>query len=188
MTAIRKSGYDAMVVQHREGNTHGIPAMLYDNMGLEFGAYRKYVEHHWDGSSDVLFIHDDMEILDQSGLRSIETLGGLGVDQAYIFPDEIHEMVNGGAHGRAIWMSGQIIQKLAGDFPADMSNAGVHIGVVAQLGILKFHEAVMRVSRNAGVIAIVPQLRFGHRGRIHEQMFVYRKAGSIPGGLVHVSE
>src|SRR4051812_48486306 len=53
------SGYDAFVVKHQEGDTQGIPSALYENRGLEFGCYRQYLENHWDGESDVLFMHDD---------------------------------------------------------------------------------------------------------------------------------
>lgn len=183
---IRDSGYDALVIKHREGKTCGLSSILYDNAGLEFGAYRKYVEHHWDGTSDVFFCHDDTELSTPLALAHIESLNDRGVNQAYIFQDEIHELVNGGAHGRGIWIRGSILQKLASDFPADLDNRGVNVGVIAQRGILAFHKRIMECGPDCGVIAIVPEIRFAHRGRLHEEMFVYRKTGPVPGGLVHV--
>jgi hypothetical protein len=187
LECLARSGYDTFVVKHRE-DICGLPSKLYPNEGLEFGAYRQYVENHWDGVSDVLFIHDDAELSSVDALADVETLGSLGVEQAYIFPDEIHELVNGGAHGRAIWMRADIIAKLKDDFPADMQNSGVNVGLEAQRGILAFHKRILECGKDTGVIAIVPQFTFGHRGRIHQQMFVYRKTGQVPGGVVNVNE
>jgi hypothetical protein len=178
------SDYETFVIKHRDGNTHGLRHVRYSNHGLEFGAYRQYVRNHWDGESDVLFLHDDTEITDLQALKDIETLNEMGVDQAYIFQDEMHEYVNGGAHGRGIWIRGSLLKQLAEDFPADMDNLGVNVGVVAQKGILAFHKRVMELSKNAGVIAIVPQIRFAHRGRLHDKMFVYRPNSTVPGGIV----
>lgn len=188
LKAIAGSGYEAFVVKHREGDTQGIPSALHENRGLEFGAYRQYVENHWNGESDVLFCHDDAEIADLAALKDIELLAGMGVEHCYIFRDEYDEMVNGGAHGRGMWMRGDIIKKLAEDFPADMDNEGVNIGKVAQKGILMFHRRIMQCGSNTGVITILPQIQFGHRGRIHDRMFVYRKThGPVPGGIVNVA-
>jgi hypothetical protein len=174
-----------------------VQSQLYPNLGLEFGAYRQYLENHWDGESDVLFCHDDAdgssEVAVRQGttmkaLEEISTLNSLGVDHAYIFHDEYDEFVNGGAHGRAMWIRGSLLQELAKDFPADMENTGTNIGVTAQRGILMFHERIKAMTPNTAVCAIVPQLRFGHRGRIHDEMFVYRKTdGKAPGGIVNVA-
>lgn len=186
LTAVKASGFDAFVIKHREGNTQGLESALYPNVGLEFGAYRQYLENHWDRKSDVLFIHDDAEVSDQIAFQDIDSLSSRGVEQAYIFPDEIHEFVNGGAHGRAIWIRGDALAGLATDFPADMENVGVNVGIAAQNGIFKFHRRILEFGKNTGVIAIVPQFRFGHRGRIHDRMFVYRKTTNVPGGVVNV--
>lgn len=185
---LRISGYETFVIKHREGDTQGLESALYENVGLEFGAYRQYVENHWDGESDVLFLHDDAELSDISALDEIATLRERGVEQAYIFPDEIHEFVNGGAHGRGVWICADVLKKLKPDFPADLFNLGVNIGKGAQTGILAFHQRITQCGPNTGVIAIVPQFTFGHRGRIHKEMFVYRKTQSVPGGLVNVNQ
>lgn len=177
--------YDAFVIKHREGETQHIPSQLYPNLGLEFGAYKQYVEHHWDGESDVLFLHDDADLKIDDALDDICQLRKLGVEQAYIFPDEIHEHWNGGIHGRGIWIRGDILRKLQHDFPADMTNAGVNIGEVAQKGVHEFHRRILECGHNTGVIAIVPQLRFAHRGKLHHKMFVYRRVSAVPGGLVN---
>lgn len=189
LDAVAMSGYAAFVVKHREGDTGILASALHENRGLEFGAYRQYVENHWDGVSDVFFCHDDAAVSDISAFADVERLNEMGVDQAYIFHDENEEYVNGGAHGRGVWIRGSILKALAEDFPADMENTGTNIGVIAQAGIFKFHKRVMSLSRNAGVIAIIPKFRFAHRGRLHEEMFVYRKTQTpVPGGLVNVHE
>ena len=184
--AVAHSGFESFVVKHREGNTCGLPSALYENVGLEFGAYRKYVENHWDGESDVFFMHDDAIVSDLSAFNDIASLDDRGVDQAYIFHDENDEMVNGGAHGRGIWIRGSVLAQLKEDFPADMTNAGVNIGLKAQEGILAFHKRIVSLTPNTAVIAIVPTIRFAHRGRLHENMFVYRKMRPVPGGRVNV--
>lgn len=186
---LKNSGFETFVVMHRDGDTHGLPSMLYPNIGLEFGCYRSYVEDHWDGVSDVLFVHDDVELSDTVGLHDVASLAGIGVEQAYIFHNENDELVNGGAHGRAIWIRGDILKKLAADFPLDENNVGKNIGIEAQKGILRFHREILKCGQNTAVIAIVPQFEFAHRGRLHDNMFVYRKQGAhVPGGLVNVSE
>ena len=188
LSDISISGYEAFVIKHREGDTRGIPSQLYPNVGLEFGAYRQYVENHWDGVSDVFFCHDDAEFTDLSGLAELEELNAMGVDHAYVFPDTMHEFVNGGAHGRGMWIRGSILEKLKADFPADMENEGVNIGLKAQRGILKFHARIMKCGLNTGAIAILPQLRFAHRGVLHDHLFVYRKHAPVPGGIVNAAQ
>ena len=186
--AVAMGGYGAFVVKHQPGDTGILESELHENRGLEFGAYRQYVENHWDGESDVFFCHDDAEVSDVQVFRDIALLEDMGVDHAYIFHDENEEYVNGGAHGRGMWIRGSILKQLAADFPADMGNMGINVGKIAQEGIMKFHRRIMQFSKNAGVIAIAPGIRFAHRGRLHTKMFVYRKTGPVPGGLVHVHE
>lgn len=188
LRAVKAFIYDAFVVKHKEGDTQDLPGALYPNVGLEFGAYRQYVENHWDGQSNVFFSHDDAEVLGSRAFSDIESLADRGVEHAYIFRDEYDEYINGGAHGRGMWMRGDIIEKLAKDFPADMENHGVNVGLEAQKGIVEFHKRILDCGKNTGVIAIVPQIQFGHRGRIHTEMFVYRKHMPVPGGLVNVSD
>lgn len=189
LRAIFRSGFDSFVVKHREGNAGGLPSKLYPNLGLEFGAYRQYVMNDWDDESDVFFTHDDVEVTDECAFRDIAGLRKMGVEHAYIFQDETHEFVNGGAHGRAMWIRGDILRQMKMDFPADMENEGKNIGLDAQKGILMFHERIMKCGKNTGVIALVPQFRFAHRGRLHEELFVYRRHNTaVPGGVVNVAQ
>jgi len=82
MHAVRDSDYPAYVVKHREGDTFGIASRLYGNQGLEFGAYRQFVENRWDGKEDVFFCHDDIAVSDKWAFNDVERLAGMGVDQA----------------------------------------------------------------------------------------------------------
>jgi hypothetical protein len=189
LKAVASSGYDSFVIKHKEGDTQGIPSQLYENRGLEFGAYKKYVEEHWDGVSDVFFCHDDAEVSDLIAFKDVEGLKDRGVEQAYIFRDEYDEYINGGCHGRAMWIRGDYVAKLKEDFPADMDNTGLNIGVTAQKGILMFHQRIESLGKNTAVIALVPQMHFAHRGLIHDSIFVYRKTHlAVPGGIVNVSK
>ncbi len=174
--AVKDSGYDAFIIKHRDGECLSIPNFLYPNRGLEFGAYRAYAEKHWDGESDVLFLHDDTEVSDLSVFSMIESLNNMGVDQAYIFHDSNEEAVNGGIHGRGIWMRGSTLRLIASDFPADMDNTGDTSGTIAQKGILMFHERTIDLTPNTGVAVTIPKIRFAHRGHLHDEaMFVYRR-------------
>ncbi len=176
---VRDSGYESFVVKHREGDTQGIPSALHENRGLEFGAYREYVLRYWDGESDVLFLHDDAEVSDLSAFSSIESLSAMGVDQAYIFHDGNEEAINGGCHGRGIWIRGSVLKQIAGDFPADMDNEGVNSGLVAQSGILMFHTRLADLTKNTCVSAIVPTIQFAHRGTLYDRMFVFRRPKAV---------
>jgi len=106
LSAVRKK-YPVTVIAHRESSVpsdFGVPAIPRENTGLEFGAYDYYLRNVWDKSSDVFFLHDDSNA-GLSSFRKIAALGRTGADQAYINFDR-------GGHGRAIWMSGRILQWL----------------------------------------------------------------------------
>jgi hypothetical protein len=181
---IKESGYNAFVVKHREGDTQGLPSKLYPNVGLEFGAYRQFVENHWDRKSDVLFLHDDTELDDPIALAQAHSLTQMGVDHAYIFRHAYEELCNGGAHGRGMWMSAETIHKM-GTIEADMENMGVNVGIVAQKGIVMFHKRVMQCGQNCGLAAIIPGFDFGHRGRMNKEMLVFRRMNVIPGAIIN---
>lgn len=181
---ILASGIPAFVVKHREGDTLGIPSALYENRGLEFGAYREYVQNHWDRTSDVLFIHDDTEILDSIVLDQVQTFRAMGVEHCYIFSSAYEELCNGGAHGRAMWIKAETLALLADDFPADMDNLGANGGIVAQKGIFQFHARVLKAGMSTAVAAIVPGFNFGHRGRMNNNVLVFKRVTSLIPGVV----
>ena len=172
--SVYQSGFEAFVLKHREGDTCGLPSKQYPNLGLEFGAYRQYVENHWDGESDVLFCHDDTEVATPDCFSDIARLNSIGVDQAYIFNNYSEQIVNGGVHGRALWMRGATLLKIADNFPADMDNQGTNVGKIAQRGVLRFHARMRDLTSNTMIQVIMPQMIFGHRGHIPNEMFVYR--------------
>jgi hypothetical protein len=80
-----------------------------ENRGLEFGVYDYYIKKLWDGKSDVLFMHDDVKILDISFFDKVNLFKDSNIDQAYIFKSQAEEKNNGGKHGRAIYMSSKLI-------------------------------------------------------------------------------
>lgn len=185
LKAIKESGYSAFVVRHRTGDTQGIPYADHPNLGLEFGAYRQYVENHWDGTSDILFLHDDTDILNMGALALADSLGQMGIGHAYIFSSAYEELVNGGAHGRGMWMSADTIRQMADDFPADMENTGTNVGVVAQQGIFRFHKRVKECGPDTGLAAIIPSFYFGHRGTMNDKVIVFKRLNVIPGAILN---
>jgi hypothetical protein len=88
----------------------GIPYVTIENIGLEFGAYDYYLKNIWDKESDVLFMHDDVEITDIQVFDRIEKdMKSKNIDQSYIFTDIDEEKRNGGQHGRVIYMSAKLL-------------------------------------------------------------------------------
>jgi hypothetical protein len=79
------------------------------NIGLEFGCYDYYLKNVWDKKSNILFMHDDINIMD---LNVFDDIDKILVDQAYIFNNDIEEKNNGGKHGRMIYMSKKILNFL----------------------------------------------------------------------------
>ncbi len=185
LKTVAASGYSAFVVKHREGDTQGIPSALYENRGLEFGAYRDYILNHWDGESDVLFMHDDTEIIDPQALYHVTSLRGGSIDHAYIFSSQYEELVNGGAHGRAMWMSRDLIIAIKDSFPVDEENHGENIGPRAQKGIVDFHKRVTAESPNTGLAAIIPGFSLGHRGHLNNKVWVFKRTNTTPGNILN---
>ena len=182
MKAVEKSRYEAFVIKHREGDTCGIPGRLYENLGLEVGAYRQYMENHWDGQSDVLFCHDDAEVSGTNVFDQVASLADMDIDHAYIFRHEYEELVNNGCHGRGMWARGSWLALLqqAGGFPADMSNRGDHCSKDANRGIFAFHRLVTEINgHKAGIAAVVPGFHFARRGWMAQEMYVFRRTGPV---------
>lgn len=106
--------HDVSIVSHKyEFNklqSYNIPYITIDNIGLEFGAYDFYIKNCWDKESDVLFMHDDIEITDIQVFDRIEKdMKEKNIDQSYIFTDKEEEKNNGGKHGRSIYMSAKLL-------------------------------------------------------------------------------
>ena len=171
--------FKVFVIQHREGDTQGIPAKLYENRGLEFGAYQQYLDNHWDGISDVLFCHDDVDIQGLNVLDQIETLSDMNIDHSYIFNNFYEEWANAGCHGRAMWCKASWIKSLQdhGGFPVDLSNTGNTAGKDANKGAWDFRR--MLTGQREGLSAIVPGIEFGRRGWMTEQIFVFKRTNEL---------
>lgn len=107
-------GYSAMVVSHRtDKEYYGLPHVEIPNIGLEFGAYDYYLKNLWDASSDVLFMHDDIDLADTSFFDTVAALKGSGTDQAFIFHDDQDAKNNQKFHGRAFYCSARFLQHMA---------------------------------------------------------------------------
>lgn len=111
----RETKHSVYIISHLPANNNGdVGSLIVEsipNVGLEFGCYDYYLKNVWNGSNDVLFIHDDTNIKDPVVFDSI---ADLGVDCAYIFRDSAEEKANGGKHGRAIFCSKRFLDFLIG--------------------------------------------------------------------------
>ena len=87
----------------------GLDYCIVDNIGLEFGAYDYFLKNCWNKESNVLFMHDDVQITDINVFDRIALLGEKDIDQSYIFKNKAEEVNNGGKHGRSIFMSAKLL-------------------------------------------------------------------------------
>ncbi len=177
LTAIAASGYETLIVGHRERPTFGLKLVLTpEGRGLEFGCFQQYLMEHWDGVSDVLFMQDDGEITG-SALDDIAALSEKQeIDQAFVFRDEYEEYFNQGHSGRAIWCRGSWLTwlKASGGFDVDWENLGVTEGKRANYGV---GMLALKVDRNPRTswIAIVPGLQMARRGWISDKCYQYKR-------------
>lgn len=77
------------------------------NVGLEWGAYNWFLFNMWDGYSNVLFCHDDILLNSSTVLYEISQIE---LDQCYIFKSRDEDRINGGKHGRGIFMSSRFLE------------------------------------------------------------------------------
>lgn len=112
---------DIVIVANRPGNAFGLPCILRENIGLEWGAYSYYLDNCWDGISSVLFMHDDTKA-DADFFLSIQNTT---FDQAFIFRDEF-EYKRSYSHGRAFYASARFLKvcRLYGGIYYDKGNRG----------------------------------------------------------------
>jgi hypothetical protein len=151
------------IVSHRSDYTRlikiidgtKIGAYPIKNIGLEFHCYCFYLENIWDEKSDVLFMHDDVDITD---ISVFDDIGSLQVDQAYIFTTSDDERHNGGKHGRCIYMSAALLDyvKSIGGIWYDKNNYGYtgngekrpEPGMDYNAGINHFHKTMGKIRDN----------------------------------------
>ena len=108
--------YPVFVVSHRTSKeaddvlkASGLDYVIIPNIGLEFGSYDFFIKVKWNQSSPVLFMHDDVDIQD---FAEFDQIAELACDHAYVFQDKIEEDINQHRHGRMIYLSGRIIEKM----------------------------------------------------------------------------
>ena len=123
---LSKSKYDVHIVAHRYNKILDDLNLSYTvtkNEGLEFGAYNWYIKNVWDKESNVIFMHDDIEMKSRSVLSKIfYKCKQKKVDQGYIFGN-----YGIGPHGRCIYSSSSFITKIQEDYDGiyyDKSNIG----------------------------------------------------------------
>ncbi|HMK59923.1 MAG TPA: hypothetical protein VK452_02115 [Dissulfurispiraceae bacterium] len=97
--------FDIMIIANKPGDTLGLPYILRENIGLEWGAYSYYLDNCWDGTSSVLFMHDDTKV-DSDFFTRIQRNT---FDQAFIFKTEF-DYQQSYSHGRAFYASAPFLQ------------------------------------------------------------------------------
>jgi hypothetical protein len=171
-----------MVIAHRPGDTYGIPSIVRENVGLEFGAYDYFLQQYWDQSSNVLFLHDDIEV----PIQFFQAAQTIPFDQAYIFRNPQAYQHNLG-HGRAMYAAAAFLVQvqLRGGIWYDAGNTGF----VAQGPSWSEQSPAGCQDHNAGIRAFMtlsrsigeetnltvnqpfyfPSASFGHRGQLEHQ-------------------
>lgn len=102
-----KERYKIIIIAHRAGNTSGLPCVMIENIGLEWGAYSFFLKHYWDERSGVLFMHDDTDIR----LEFFAELSSISHDLAFVFENE-QDFQKSYSHGRAFFTSARFLTVL----------------------------------------------------------------------------
>jgi hypothetical protein len=105
-----KDKFNVVVIGNKNGDVLGLPFFLRDNAGLDWGAYSFFLDHHWDGKSNTLFIQDDAEAEEEF----FDEMSKITLDQAFIFRDK-KEFEENYSHGRAFFASGKFLKNLKED-------------------------------------------------------------------------
>jgi len=64
--SLSRNQLDTHAVLHKKGDTQGVPFCLIPNEGLEWGIYDYFLKNLWDKKSPVLFMQDDISIVEDS--------------------------------------------------------------------------------------------------------------------------
>jgi hypothetical protein len=170
--------HNVAIIAHRPGDSMGIPTILIENVGLEFHMYNYFLTEIWDGSSKVLFMHDDIslapvivnnEIIPATNI--FNKLADIDTDQGYVFQDEQDADWNNFKHGRMILMSARLLKKLKedGGIWYDKNNDGHTMLGPYNDGIDNFHEKMINYKKyyNTCNVIFAPALRLWRRnGRV----------------------
>jgi hypothetical protein len=153
------------IVAHRDGKHGSLDSILVENIGLEFHCYNTYINNIWDGESDILFMHDDIEmgpvVVNYEIIPPINIfnkISNLNIDQGYIFHDEADAHWNDYKHGRMIFMSGSLIKHIKNNFGGiwfDSTNTGFTIKGPYNAGIINFNETMLKLQDNYDTCNIV---------------------------------
>ena len=119
--AALRDAFDIVIIANRSGDTLGLPYVVRENIGLEWGAYWYFLDAHWDGISSVLFMHDDTK----AGTDFFHKIQRTLCDQAFIFENEA-DYQQSYSHGRAFYASATFLKlcRLNGGIYYDRGNRG----------------------------------------------------------------
>jgi hypothetical protein len=116
-----RAAFDIVIIANKSGNAPGLPYILRENIGLEWGAYSYFLDNCWDGFSSVLYMHDDIK----ANADFFLNIQGTTLDQAFIFQNEFEYQQNY-SHGRAFYASARFLNlcRLYGGIYYDKGNSG----------------------------------------------------------------
>lgn len=143
-----------------------------DNIGLEWGAYARYLQH-WSGGA-VFFLHDDTAATADALGAVFDMFVSQGLDIAFVFNSAISAARNNHHHGRA-WIASQpfllhLVQ--AGGLWWDMDNHGVTAGAGRNRGANHFFARVAMLLEEDPTLRygtlIAPDIDLGFRGLLGE--------------------
>jgi len=167
---------DIFIVAHKYNKIlSNFQHSIIPNVGLEFGAYDWFLKNMWDEKSDIIFMHDDIEIKNKDIFDDIFNKCE-NCDHAYIWTSLSQMEQNGYAHGRCFYLSKNcldwIIKKYNGiwfdkENESNVSVANPLRGMHYNEGIRRFRKMIKRTSENGYIREhiIIPDIILYNRGK-----------------------
>jgi hypothetical protein len=142
--------YDISIVAHKDNSILNKFSnhIVINNIGLEFHMYDYFIKNMWNGTSDVIFMQDDIFI---KNLKFFEDafVKCDGFDCVYIFGkwDKLQDV-----HGRCIYLSRKSIESILNDGGVwfDETNTGqIEGGGKTNWGIKRFRDKIIALNLNS---------------------------------------
>jgi hypothetical protein len=88
-------------------------AAVIENVGLEFHMYDYFLKNMWNTIDDIVFLQDDASIGDPTIFAEISRkCKESNFEAAYVWESEKQKRINGHMHGRCIYTSAKITNKI----------------------------------------------------------------------------
>jgi len=129
---ISKSSLDIHIVSHRYNDMldkYNLKYSIIENVGREFHAYDYYIKNIWDKKSNVIFMHDDIEIEDFEKVFKGLLEKTIGLDFSYILGKKTAKYKSSGE--RSMYFSKKLIKLFLTEYNGiwyDVHNKGYTFG------------------------------------------------------------